>query len=120
VSLLKQTNQMWKIYVFGIALLLGSAASLLQGFFYEDLGQQLAMRIGMLGIALLVSGFIWAGFNVRCPSCQLNLFAHAFKTQGFFTWFAWLLQVESCPQCGQPELPRSTGPRRKVKGLKRP
>ena len=120
MSLLKQTNQLWKIYVFGVALLLGSAASLLQGFFYEALGPRLAMQVGMFGIVLLVGGFVWAGFNVRCPNCQLNLFVHAFKTHGFFSWFAWLLQAESCPQCGQPEPPRATGPRRRAKGLKRP
>jgi hypothetical protein len=120
VSLLQRTNQLWKIYVFGGALALGCAATLLQGFLYEPLGKELAMKIGVAGMALIIGSFFWAGLNIRCPQCQLKIFYYALKHKGFLAWFAWLLQEEDCPQCGPAEAPRTGGIRRKAKGLKRP
>ena len=120
VSLLQRTNQLWKIYVFGGALILGCAATLLQGFLYEPLGKEAAMKIAVAGMALVIGSFIWAGLNIRCPKCQLKVFFHALRHKGFLSWFAWLLQAEDCPQCGPAQVPRTASLRRKAKGLKRP
>lgn len=120
MTLLQRTSQVWKIYLFMALLLLGSALSLLQGFLYEALGKELAMQVGFGGVALIVGGFFWAWQDVTCPQCRLKLFSHAFRHHGFLRWFAWLLQTESCPKCGHGETPRSSAPRKKGKGLKRP
>jgi drug/metabolite transporter (DMT)-like permease len=120
VNLLQRTNQSWKIWLFAALLLVGCAATLLQGFLYKPLGKELAIQIAVGGLGLLIGGFIWAGGSVRCPKCELKILLHAVTKEGFFTWFSWLLQVESCPKCGYGEAPRKTSSRRKVKGLKRP
>jgi hypothetical protein len=120
VNLLQRTGQLWKIYLFMALLLLGCAATLLQGFLYEPLGRELAMQIGLGGVAMIAGGFFWAGQDITCPQCRLKLFYHAFRHQGFLRWFGWLLQVESCPKCGHGEQPRSAAARKKGKGLKRP
>lgn len=120
MTLLQRSNQQWKIWLFGAMLVLGSAASLLQGFLYEPLGRELAMQIAVAGMGLVVGSFLWAGLNVKCPKCELKIFYHAIRKEGFFSWFAWLLQVETCPQCGYTDPPRTAVPKRKAKGLKRP
>lgn len=120
MSLLERSGQVWKIWLFGAMLVLGSAASLLQGFMVEPLGREMAMRAAVAGMGLVAGSFLWAGFAVRCPKCDLKLFWHALRKEGFFSWFAWLLQVEDCPHCGHAAAPRTTAPRRKAKGLKRP
>lgn len=120
MSLLQRTEQTWKIYLFMGLFALGCAATLLQGFFYAPLGKELAMQIGLGGIFLIVGSFVWTGQNLTCPKCHLKLFYHAFRKQGFFSWFSWLLLLEQCPQCSHGETTRSTGSRKRAKGLKRP
>ena len=101
-------------------LVAGSAATLLQGFLYGPLGKEVAMQIAVAGMVLVVASFVWAGLAIRCPKCDLKIFFHALTKEGFFSWFAWLLQTESCPKCGHPETSRRAGSRSKAKGLKRP
>ena len=120
MTLLQRTNQSWKVWLFVALLLVGCAATLLQGFLYKPLGKELAIQIAVGGVGLLIGAFLWAGGAVRCPQCELKLLIHAITKEGFFTWFSWLLGVESCPQCGHGGAQRKTGSRRKVKGLKRP
>jgi hypothetical protein len=119
MTLLQHTGQLWKIYVFGAALIVGSLATLCQGFLYGPLGKELAMQITLGGMALIIGSFMWAGLNIRCSQCQLKIFFYALRKKGFLSWFAWLLQQEECPQCGSGR-PRPVGPGRKAKGLKRP
>jgi hypothetical protein len=113
------SDQRWKIYLFVALLFVGSTVTLLQGFLYEPLGRERAMQVAIAGMLLVVGAFVWAASAIRCPQCQLKLFVHAIRKEGFFAWFAWLLQAEHCPQCGHPPAPPSAGPRRKVKGLRR-
>lgn len=120
MSLLRQSGQVWKVTLFMAMLVLGCLATLLQGFFYEPLGRELAMQIAWGGVGLIIAGIIWAVQAITCPKCRLKLFVHAFRTQGFFTWFAWVLQAEVCPRCGHGQAPRSPGAGRRPKGLKRP
>jgi len=120
VTLLQRTNQSWKVWLFVALLLVGCAATLLQGFLYKPLGKELAIQIAVGGVGLLIGAFLWAGGAVRCPQCELKLLIHAITKEGFFTWFSWLLQVDSCPKCRYGDVPRKTGSRRRVKGLKRP
>jgi hypothetical protein len=120
MSLLQRSNQQWKVWLFAALLVLGSAACLFQGFLYEPLGREAAMQIAVGGMGLVIGSFLWAGGAVKCPKCELKIFWHAIKKEGFLSWFAWLLQVESCPQCGYNDAPRTLAPKRKAKGLKRP
>jgi hypothetical protein len=120
VTLLQRTDQSWKIYLFMGLLVLGSLATLLQGFFYAPLGRELAMQIALGGMALLIGSFVWAGQSITCPKCQLKLLYHAIRNQKFLNWFSWLLEQETCPRCGYGEVPRSPAPKKRGKGLKRP
>lgn len=119
MSLLKQSGQIWKVVLFVVMLVLGSVATFLQGVLNDPLGDQFALRVAWGGVGLIIAGIIWGVQAVTCPKCGLKLFVYAFRHQGFFTWFAWVLQAESCPSCDYGAAPRSN-PRRKVKGLKRP
>ncbi len=118
MTLLQRTGQSWKIYTFMALLFTGSAMSLLQGFLYAPLGKELAMKIAIAGMGLVVISFVWTGVAIRCPNCQLKLFVHAIRKEGFLRWFSWLLQVESCPGCGHGTAPRPPAARRKGKGLR--
>jgi hypothetical protein len=121
VSLLQRSNQEWKVWLFVVMLILGSATTLFQGFLYEPLGKEMAIRIAVAGMGLIVVGFVWTGIAVKCPKCQLKIFWHAITKEGFFSWFSWLLQVEACPHCGyNKSSPPTAPPKRKNKGLKRP
>lgn len=120
MTLLQRTDQLWKIYLFAVLFGLGCAAALLQGFFYAPLGKELAMQIGLGGVGLVVGSFVWAGQNVTCPKCRVKLLYHAFRHHGFFRWLSWLVEQDVCPKCGYGEMPRSSVPRKKVKGLRRP
>lgn len=122
MTFLQRTGQLWKVVLFGAALVLGCFATLFQGFLYAPLGKELAMQIAIGGMVLMVGSFAWAGLNIRCPKCQLKIFFYALRKQGFFSWFAWLLQQEDCPQCGDGGVgrPRAAGRNRQPKGLKRP
>lgn len=120
MNLLQRTDQAWKAWLFAVMLILGVVASLLQGFLQESLGQEVAIKIAFAGIGLIIGSLIFAGRSIVCPKCELKLFLHAFREQGFFSWFSWILQQESCPRCGHPETPRASGVKRKTKGMKRP
>jgi hypothetical protein len=118
VTLLQRTSQSWKVYLFVILLIMGAGMSLCQGFLYGPLGKELAMKVALAGSGLVVIAFIWTALAVRCPKCQLKLFMHAIRFEGFFRWFAWLLQVEACPKCGHGAAPPTQMTRKKVKGLR--
>jgi len=120
VNLLQRTDQAWKAWLFAVMLILGVVASLLQVFLHESLGKEVAIQIAFAGIGLIVGSFIFAGFSIVCPKCKLKLFLHAFRKEGFFSWFSRVLEQEVCPRCGHPETPRAVGAKRKSKGLKRP
>ena len=120
MSLLRRSGQIWKVLLFVGMLVLGSLATFMQGILNDPLGSKLALQVAWGGVGLIVASLFWGAQAVICPQCGLKLFVHAFRNQGFFTWFAWVLQVESCPACGHGEVPRSSAPRRKAKGLKRP
>lgn len=119
MTLLQRTNQTWKIYLFMGLFVLGSIATLLQGFLYASLGRELAMQLALGGVVLIVGSIVWTVQNVTCPKCRHKLFFHAFRTQGFFVWFSWMLLLEQCPKCGYGAAPKSTGSSKKGKGLKR-
>ena len=120
MTLLQRTNQLWKIYLFAVLFVLGCAAALLQGFFYAPLGTELAMQIGLVGVGLVVGSFVWAGQSVTCPKCQAKLMYHAFRHQNFSRWLSWLVEQEVCPKCGYGKVARTSGARKKAKGLRRP
>ncbi|MCM2263747.1 MAG: hypothetical protein NDI73_00990 [Desulfuromonadales bacterium] len=120
MNLLQRTNQAWKAWVFVAMLTVGGIVSLLQGFLYASLGKELAIPIAVVGIGLVIGSFIFAGFSIVCPKCELKLFIHAFRERGFLSWFSWIVEQESCPRCGHPEKPRTVGAKRKTKGMKRP
>lgn len=120
MTLLERTGQRWKIHLFVGLFLAGCAVTLLQGFLYAPLGRELTMQIAIAGVGLIIGSFIWSAQSVTCPECRLKLFVHAFRHQGFFAWFSWLLLLERCPGCGYGAVSPPPRPGKKIKGLKRP
>jgi hypothetical protein len=120
MSLLRQSGQTWKVSLFIGMLVIGSLATFLEGVLNDPLGDRVALWVAWGGVGLIIASIFWGAQAVVCPKCDLKLFVYAFRNQGFFTWFAWVLQTETCPGCGHGSAPRSAASRRKPKGLKRP
>lgn len=103
LSLLKRSNQLWKIYLFIPVAVLGGSVILFQGALYEPIGKELTMLLVGLGGLLGIGAFICACLFIRCPNCKLKLFCFAMSRRKFVSWLVWLLKQEECPRCDCPE-----------------
>lgn len=100
MSLIKRTNQQWKVYVFIGLMTLGCALTLSQPLYKDWLGESLTLRVGINAMMLVVANFVWACLFITCPHCKLKLFFFALTKKGLGSWFAWLTEEDKCPQCG--------------------
>ena len=103
MSILRQTNQLWKLYVFITSMLLGAAITLFQGFLPKVLGKENIVHLVVGGMLLVMGAFAWAYGSIACPNCKLKLFWYSLTKVGLGTWFPWLANLEECPQCGSPD-----------------
>jgi hypothetical protein len=97
---LKQTNQLWKLYVFMALMAIGAGITLLQGFIGKFVGKEAIAYLAVFGMALVVGAFIWVYNSIICPHCKLKLFWHSIIKVGLGSWFVWLVNLEKCPECG--------------------
>lgn len=102
MSLLEHSQQRWKIKVFIGLMALGAGVTLFQSFLYDPLGKELAVKVAIGGMVLIVATFLWAGHNIVCPRCGLRLLYYSITKVGLGTWYEWLVSEEKCPQCGYP------------------
>ena len=100
MSVLKNTNQLWKLYVFAAAMAIGAGVTLFQSFLYRLLEKETITTLVIGGMFLLTGTFAWAYATIRCPNCKLKLFWYSLTKEGLGTWFTWLKNLGKCPQCG--------------------
>lgn len=110
MSILKQTNQLWKLYVFIVLMALGAGITLFQSFLSRVLVQESITFLVIGGMLLVIAVFAWAYTSITCPNCRVKLFWYSITKVGLGTWFTWLLNLEKCPQCGSSDgLPPPVG-----------
>lgn len=100
MSLLKRTNQLWKLYLFVAIMAVGAGTTLFQSLLYRFLDKELITYLVIGGMLLMVGVFAWAFSSITCPNCRLKLFWHSISEEGLGKWFIWLINLEKCPQCG--------------------
>lgn len=103
MTLLKRTNQLWKLYAFMALMALGAGITLLQAFIGKYVGKEAITDLVIGGMFLVTGAFIWAYNSIICPHCKLKLFWHSIIKVGLGSWFVWLVNLEKCPQCGSPD-----------------
>lgn len=103
MTLLKRTNQLWKLYAFMALMALGAAITLFQGFLGRFLEKEAITCLVIGGMFLVAGAFAWAYTSITCPNCKVKLFWHSIFKVGLGTWFVWLVNLEKCPQCGSPD-----------------
>lgn len=100
MSVLQRTDQLWKLYVFALAMALGAGLTLFQSFLYKLLEKETITALVIGGMLLVIGAFAWAYTSISCPNCKLKLFWYSITKVGLGTWFTWLINLEKCPQCG--------------------
>ena len=121
MSLLKRTNQLWKLYLFVASMALGAGITLFQSFLHRLLDKETIINLVIGGMVLMIGVFAWAYAFITCPNCNLKIFWHSISEEGLGKWFTWLINLEKCPQCGSrdglpaPDVKRGKS---KARGLK--
>ena len=101
--MLKSTNQLWKLYVFVTAMVLGAAITLFQSFLHKIVEKETITTLVIGGMFLVMGAFAWAYNSITCPNCKLKLFWYSITKVGLGSWFIWLINLEKCPQCGSSD-----------------
>jgi len=99
LTLLKRTDQLWKLYVFVALMALGAGVTLFQGFLYRVMDKETITYLVIGGMLLVTGVFAWAYSSIICPACKLKLLWYSITKEGLGTWFTWLINLEKCPQC---------------------
>ena len=105
-SLIAWTGQSWKLSLastFATVVSLTLLSGLVMFRHDEDWG--LLLIFGGVAAFVIVACWIWS--SLTCPRCGVSWFAYAAKHFSAERWYAQLLELATCPQCGfQP--PRSS------------
>jgi len=112
MTLLKRTNQLWKLYAFVVLMALGAGITLFQSFLYRFLEKEAITSLVIGGMLLVTGVFAWAYASITCPNCTLKLFWYSITKEGLGTWFTWLINLEKCPQCEKRNKPPAPGNKR--------
>lgn len=103
MTVLKRTNQTWKLYTFMALMALGAAITLFQGFLGRFLEKEAVTWLVTGGMLLVAGAFAWACSSISCPNCKLKLFWYSIVKVGLGSWFIWLTGLEQCPNCGSTD-----------------
>jgi len=98
---------------------LGAGITLLQSFLYRFFDKDTIISLVIGGMILVIGTFCWAYASITCQNCKLKIFWHSIIKEGLGRWFVWLINLESCPQCGSRDgLSVPSGPRGRSKSKK--
>src|SRR5438445_10267131 len=98
-SYLRSTRQLWKLYLFLAAPLLGVALIVISLKIMPQ-KEKVALVLLLSGILIALIGFCWACFTIKCRQCQTRRLWKALKEQVHQNWLFWLLRLDTCPNCG--------------------
>jgi|GEM_PF-4686137 len=99
LTLLKRTNQLWKLYAFIGSMAVGGGITLFQSLLPRIMEKEAILYFVIGGMLLVIGAFAWAYSAIRCPECSLKLLWYSLTKEGLGTWFTWLIHLEECPQC---------------------
>jgi hypothetical protein len=85
-SVVKNSGQLWKLFIALALLVLGSIAPL-----FESLGISITS-----GTAIAVVGYAFGLLAIRCAECRSLWFWEAAKDA---SWYLPLFKQSSCPKC---------------------
>jgi hypothetical protein len=104
MTLLRSSNQYWKLWLFGGILVIGGLVIALGGLMM-GLGESmesLGTAYILIGTAVGLSAFLCACLLVGCPRCSARWFWLAVSGQTDEHWLQWLSNLSICPHCGYP------------------
>lgn len=94
-SWIRTTKQMWKLYIFVVAMLL-ALVSLYEAFKYDE------PQLMIVFLFLSITATLWFIFSIKCPFCKYKIVKHQFFKEKYeFEWFEGILYRKSCPSCGR-------------------
>lgn len=91
--------QRWKLWIWGAMLALSGLGALAPDRLAPVLGVVPAL-MALMADALAVIALAGAAVSIRCPRCGLSLVWHGLTKKSAGAWLSWLLDVDTCPQCG--------------------
>jgi hypothetical protein len=100
LSIIKDSNQMWKIFVFLIITALCGATIIFQSLLYAPIGKSETMVLVIAATILGILTFVWASFSIKCPNCKSKFVWYAVSKLNSGKWLSWLLSSDKCPTCG--------------------
>jgi hypothetical protein len=59
-----------------------------------------AIWIELASALTFIVALAFTALSSRCRGCRLNLLFYAMSHEHAGNWFAWLLNVKTCPRCG--------------------
>lgn len=89
-----------RLWIFGVLLGLAGLAFL----FTEQIASVIniaAVSVQLAALAITFGVLAGAFSAIRCPHCGLRLVLYAMSHKGVGEWLQWLLDVQTCPKCGQ-------------------
>jgi hypothetical protein len=93
-------QQKFRLWLFGGMLGLAGLGLL----FTEEIANILsvaALSVRFAALLVTFSALAAAFVAIRCPFCGLKLVFYAMSQKGVGEWLHWLLEVRTCPKCGQ-------------------
>jgi hypothetical protein len=107
-SYLRATGQYWKYRFFIVTMVVGGVVATVGAFptswigFWLSIPSDYSVVMVMAGVAVVMSGFIFACLSIRCSVCRTRLFWHA-MTRPPNNQF-WLDgEFRKCPVCTESQ-----------------
>jgi len=100
-SIIKKTNQWWKVLIsfFG---LLASSAFMLAGFINMEKESQFIVLV-IIGIIIGIISSLLGSIAISCPNCKSMWVWYAISKKHPGNWLPWLLNLNKCPKCNYAE-----------------
>ena len=99
-SLLKRTNQAWKLRIMYGGLVVAGALMVLGQSMSESLTTEQVVAITLSGVLVGLASFAFACLGIRCPKCKSRWLWRAVSTEQSGEWLLSLQSQQSCPACG--------------------
>ena len=103
-SLLKRTNQAWKLRAMHLGLAVSGCELIVGQWIAERLAGNDSVLVALSGVVLGLGAIAFACLTIRCSACGSRWLWCAVTTQPSGNWLAWLHSQQSCPTCGAHNL----------------
>ena len=97
-SVIKGTNQAWKLYLCFAVCMIGGAM-MLYGVFEIQGNSDQTVSFLPLGCLITLIGTVLSCLSIRCPECRYSWVWHAITKEKHNQWVLWLIFFSKCPKC---------------------